>query len=658
MNDLFTVLDKVKELVSAKENSLKSQFLLIQDILNDMCSSVDEEKQKQIQILSEQVKLLCSCEENYRFNPHFSVFCCILHSIFPHAYKFLRSSGNLILPHPRTLQKICSSYTNGPHNEPNAGAMLLYIKERFKSLQESDCTISLMMDEIHIKPYFDYKGGNIVGAAFDSDKAATTAYVFMIQSLLSSFKEVVHVLPVRNLVAEQLFLYVKKILCGLYYIGFKVICVVSDNNAINRKSMALCSSPPKLSIVYPHPTKPLFVIIDSVHILKCICNNWVNQKHSQVLLKYLQFDGSSDDCQVLMASFEALRQLHKIECNGLLKHSYGLYLKSLYPYSLEKQNVSLVLQVFNEYTAEAVSTVGEQKNLLHYHTTAEFIKIILTWWKIVNVKTVHKGVRLNDLFQCPLSLSNNDEKLVFLEKFLVWLDKWKDLRLKNNTLSEDTHTALTHTTYGLIEMARYCTKELGFTYFLPGKIQTDSLEARFSSYRSMAGSQYLISVRQIFEVEAKMRMQNMLPLMLNSSTFAKLPVAEGFIFNCNDDTKETIQTDSEFMVDIMYLEEDFRQAETYIPILTYLAGYCVRNVLKKQQCEVCSKYLLLDKEMCLHGEQHLSLIKNLDRGGLFFPQPDVVNDVIYNYITVQKLISAPNEKNFCHPTVKGCLFKM
>ncbi|XP_049767201.1 uncharacterized protein LOC126100618 [Schistocerca cancellata] len=373
MNDLFTVLDKVKELVSAKENSLKSQCLLIQDILNDMCSSVDEEKQKQIQFLSEQVKLLCSCEENYRFNPHFSVFCCILHSISPHAYKFLRSSGNLILPHPRTLQKICSSYTNGPHNEQNEGAMLLYIKERFKSLQESDCTISLMMDEIHIKPYFDYKGGNIVGAAFDSDEAATTAYVFMIQSLLSSFKEVVHVLPVRNLVAEQLLLYVKKILCGLYDIGFKVICVVSDNNAINRKSMALFSSPPKLSIVYPHPanpTKPLFFIIDSVHILKCICNNRVNQKDSQVLLKYPQFDGSSDDCQVLMASFEALRQLHKIECNGLLKHSYGLSLQSLYPSSLEKQNVSLVLQVFNEYTAEAISTVGEQKNLLHYQTTA------------------------------------------------------------------------------------------------------------------------------------------------------------------------------------------------------------------------------------------------------------------------------------------------
>jgi hypothetical protein len=35
-----------------------------------------------------------------------------------------------------------------------------------------------MMDEIHIKPYFDYKGGNIVGSAHNSVVAATTAHVF------------------------------------------------------------------------------------------------------------------------------------------------------------------------------------------------------------------------------------------------------------------------------------------------------------------------------------------------------------------------------------------------------------------------------------------------------------------------------------------------
>ena len=36
----------------------------------------------------------------------------------------------------------------------------------------------------------------------------------------------------------------------------------------------------KKSIVYPHPSdnaRPLFLILDSVHILKCIRTNWLNQ---------------------------------------------------------------------------------------------------------------------------------------------------------------------------------------------------------------------------------------------------------------------------------------------------------------------------------------------------------------------------------------------
>jgi hypothetical protein len=49
-------------------------------------------------------------------------------------------------------------------------------------------------------------------------------------------------------------------------------------------------------------------------------------------------------------------------------------------------------------------------------------------------------------------------------------------------------------------MATDCIKELGFNYFLPGKIQTDALEYRFGKYRTMAGSQYLVSLRQLFEI--------------------------------------------------------------------------------------------------------------------------------------------------------------
>ena len=79
---------------------------------------------------------------------------------------------------------------------------------------------------------------------------------------------------------------------SLEKIGFTVISIITDNNAINRKAMSSFASPPQLSIAYPHPCnpiRPLFYILDSVHILKCIRNNWFNQKLDRKCFKFPPF---------------------------------------------------------------------------------------------------------------------------------------------------------------------------------------------------------------------------------------------------------------------------------------------------------------------------------------------------------------------------------
>lgn len=50
-----------------------------------------------------------------------------------------------------------------------------------------------MVDEIHLNRAFDYKGGNICGMAYNCTTAASSAFVFMIRSLLSIYKDVVHI---------------------------------------------------------------------------------------------------------------------------------------------------------------------------------------------------------------------------------------------------------------------------------------------------------------------------------------------------------------------------------------------------------------------------------------------------------------------------------
>ena len=70
----------------------------------------------------------------------------------------------------------------------------------------------------------------------------------MLSSVFSQCKDVV---PTKHLQAENLFDIVKRIIIGLE-IGFQVLSIITDNNAINKKAIFFFCSPPKHSILYPH----------------------------------------------------------------------------------------------------------------------------------------------------------------------------------------------------------------------------------------------------------------------------------------------------------------------------------------------------------------------------------------------------------------------
>lgn len=101
-----------------------------------------------------------------------------------------------------TLTKLCSELDLNPVKEQDDSKFLNYISKVVQNLDEREKIIALLMDEIHLKSFFDYKGGNIVGGSYNNEKAAKTAYVFIIRSLLSKFKEVAHILPVCTIIGK------------------------------------------------------------------------------------------------------------------------------------------------------------------------------------------------------------------------------------------------------------------------------------------------------------------------------------------------------------------------------------------------------------------------------------------------------------------------
>ena len=404
-----------------------------------------------------------------QYSNDFLVFSSLLYNCSPQCYMLLRDSASLILPCYSTMRKLTVSMNFNPAKEQCKGNFLMYIKSKMNYLCEKDKTVILMLDEIHLKANFDYKAGYVVGTAFDSPGAATSAYVFMISSVKSKFKDVVHIVPSRKMNADDLFHFTKQVIVGLEEIGLKVICVITDNNAINSKAMKRFSPENNLQICYPHPVdkeRPLFFMFDPVHILKCIRNNWINLRDQ--CLKFPPFKASLK--KILSAPFMTIKILQSLEADLLLKHAYNLSLKAINPSNLEKQNVKLVLQIFNEYLVQALLSKGEKCAYLDsYKEVAEFVDTITNWWTIMNVKSLDKGIKSKNKYAEPLTKASDSYK--FLKQFIEWMNDWKKLKDADPSLgclTKETFKALHHTTNAMVQMCDYLKDELNMDFMLTG----------------------------------------------------------------------------------------------------------------------------------------------------------------------------------------------
>ncbi|KAH9375571.1 hypothetical protein HPB48_009423 [Haemaphysalis longicornis] len=331
------------------------------------------------------------------------------------------------------------------------------------------------------------------------------------------------------------------------------------------------------------------------------------------------------------AYFKTVKDAYNLESEQLLLYGYTFSRKAVYPTDIEKQNVKLALQVFSESGPNALRVIGAKHNLKHHEETASFIDVIVRWWKVVNVKTPFKGLRLRDDLQKPVCPSPFDPRVSFLNDFLDWLEEWKERRADACKLSDETHGALIQTTRAFIEICAYCFDELKMSFVLLGKFQTDLLEDRFGCYRRLAGSQYHLSVRQIYECENKLRLQSTLPQISTASA----------VDNDQNQNWEEVQTQAAVpsgKFNVVVTQEALSKLKDVIPVIAYVAGYSVHIAVKRLKCDECKQLLTIDKTVSVSPENHMySLVKEIDRGGLVYPAMPAVNAVAHNYVVVEEL---------------------
>ena len=132
-----------------------------------------------------------------------------------------------------------------------------------------------------------------------------------------------------------------------------------------------------------------------------------------------------------------------------VKLAHKLNHRVIQPSSIERQSFQLAHAVFHESTINALKFYGKRGHPA-FLETAEFLLIVNSWWKIVNVKSKFLAQRKRDELQEAITSENLMLKTSLLRAFNDWLIIWRET--SKDGLLLDTLSALQQTTEGLASL--------------------------------------------------------------------------------------------------------------------------------------------------------------------------------------------------------------
>jgi hypothetical protein len=648
--ELIKFCKNLQNLRSDKNTLIKIVDTAFDDLINILEKEQDEnsflvknkDPLKILKNLRDQFTLVFLNKPKYTVETVLRAFLIYMQSV--KCYNSIRLNNILCLPHPRYLEKVSASFNVSATNE--SGTKNLF-KHLVKDLTEDQKYVNIQVDEIHIRESVEYKNGKLYGiAANDKAETAKTVVAFLVSSCFGSFKEVARLVPVKQLSGSFLADTAKNVIKQVVDSGLTVLALLSDNNRVNRVMFNNLTKDSKSELFFEFPgnrTK-IYVLFDTVHIFKCIRNNWINLKDSDKTFSVPFWENLGKTSETITndtvtsdnittAKFSDLRTIHNNEHSMLVKSAPHLNHKTLYPNSFERQKVNLVVNVFNETTISAL-----KKHL--FLGTAFFVHIIFTWWSIMNAKRPLTYIIKRDPLKEPFT-SVSDERFIFLDNFLAWLESWKEYASKNEVgfLTQDTYNALRHTTLAMKGLINYILVDIQVPYILTGKFQTDNIESRFGQYRQMAGGNYNISVIQIFEAEKKIRVKSLLGL--HSSKYGEVALCANLReLECNGSLTQgesTMEIDPKLyeILELEYLDSVQFDKSGFL----YVSGYISFKLAHKNKCQSCCQLLSKQSTNDLYFEE-------INRGGLSVPSDFILNIASHVIGIMNNLISEPYEDIF------------
>ena len=482
LNSIISKLEDFEVDLPSKLKNMGEQLSLLAS--ND---EMDDEQKIQLQFLAEQLQLQSQSANNRRYSAFTVNIAISAYLRSRNCYAAFRDT--LALPHPKTIKNYFGKLgTPGSLEECSK-----VIATVFNKLEGSQIFCKILFDEIHIKPSIRYRGGHVIGFSVDQeDKPAKTVLALMVDPLMGGPAFVARLVPIYSLKSDLLFDQINILLKLIHENNGFVYLAMSDNLSTNRKCTKLFhqefGTTSIASIPHPIPNihfTDLFLYSDPVHLFRNVRNNWITEKLKK--LRYVDPESS----KLCVASWSDLISIYKEESQSYVKQTKLSY-AALYPSSFEKQKTSLAQDVFNEKTVAALKLKG-------FEETARFIDLITKLWNILNIKSPHKGRRLQDPLREPFT-SPDDTRFVFLESIKTMLGNMNTALTPNShrimCLTEETSQGWVITITGLIQTINVLL-EKNFSYVLAGEFQSDPIEGEFGTFRQLAGGNYNISHAEI-----------------------------------------------------------------------------------------------------------------------------------------------------------------
>ena len=441
------------------EQVLNKLVGVLQECSNN-CS--DNKKERKLTFLSRQLELLC--QKNFSMQD----YCFAVESFPKCSYEQLRDY--LVLPSKRKLQCIVANVNKEE-----------VLKKTFQNMQKpQQRNVFLLVDEVQIRPTVAFSGGILSGMAQNNpDSRATHMLAVMSKSLHKGPSLMISITPVHKLKADFQKVVVTEAAAVVERSGGRVVGSITDNHKVNQHYCKLFEHPGGCSAIATHPLdnrRVWFLLFDTVHLLKCIRNNWISEKCQR-----LSLDSNTT------ASFADVKRLYDEEKDSILKTT-RLTQAAVNPSRLQLQNVQHVLRVFNDKVVAALTLRGCLE-------TANFVQTILHWWNIVNVSGKGQDQRMNDPNRC-VQYPETTNLQTYLAIFKNAPSGQGARRIQ--CLTHDTKKALVQTMEGLVAVCHHLHRNADFEYVLLREIQSDRLEGEFSVYRQSTGGNSFMTSGDVF----------------------------------------------------------------------------------------------------------------------------------------------------------------